>query len=115
MDQGSTEKGDVVEIITTRQQLVDLAQRLGMRDDWHEPDEQGVTARVDGLAFGNSGYWPLAEALRNGYSVRSVEQHVVLSVIHEDEACDDCGHAESEDVAAVNLATLLAWACGHEA
>lgn len=96
-------------VIHTRQQLIDLARELGVRADWHEPDEQGLTARVDGLKFDNAGFWPTAEALRSGIlSMRSVEQHVVIS---RQEIGDDGGVIDTEDVAAVNLATLLAWAC----
>lgn len=102
-------------IITTRQQLIDLARELGVRSDWHEPDEQGLTARVEGFTFDNAGFWPMADALRSGYlTTRSVEQHVILSRMEYD---DDNGSRvydqhNSEDIAAINLATLLAWACG---
>ena len=33
-------------VITTRQQLRDLRAALGVRPDWHEPDEQEVDAEV---------------------------------------------------------------------
>lgn len=32
-------------------QLKDVAIRLGVRPDWHEPDEQEVTAQVHGSCF----------------------------------------------------------------
>lgn len=35
--------------------LVKFAVQRGMRTDWHEPDEQGVTARVTGKRFDNAG------------------------------------------------------------
>lgn len=44
-------------IIQTQQQLKDLAKSLRVRNDWHKPDEQGVTAYVtpeDG-EFDNAG------------------------------------------------------------
>lgn len=43
------------DIITDRAELQDIARKLGVRADWHEPDEQGVTARVTGYQFDNAG------------------------------------------------------------
>ncbi len=113
-----------MDIITTRQQLLDLARKLGVRSDWHEPDEQGLTARLDGFIFDNAGFWPTADAVtaqaRMGLGfvdVRRVEQHVVITrTVSDDDGCGECGHvaSDTEDVAAINLATLLAWACGYE-
>jgi hypothetical protein len=110
-----------MEIIQTRQQLVELAKTLGVRADWHEPDEQGITADVEGGTFDNAGFWPTATVM--GWvtasavtrsvlrTMRGVEQHVVL---YKRVGPDDDAFAESEPVAVVNLATLFAWACGHE-
>jgi hypothetical protein len=96
-------------IITTRQELTNLARELDVCSNWHEPDEQGLTARVEGFVFDNAGFWPTAEALRHGHlTTRSVEQHVILTRTVEDEY----GNTDTDDVAAINLATLLAWACG---
>lgn len=78
--------------IHTREEFVKLARTLGVRDDWHEPDEQEVTAEVRGGRFDNAGYWG-AEDIG---TVRS-ELHVVLS-------------QSGKPVAAVNLADLCAWA-----
>jgi hypothetical protein len=99
-------KEHAMRVITTRQELTDLARELGVRSDWHEPDEQGLTARVEGFTFDNAGFWPTINAPGTWRTdTRGVELHVILS--HTTEAFND-----SKDVAAVNLATLLAWACG---
>ena len=95
--------------ITRREELVQLARDLGTRPDWHEPDEQEVDAVVRGNDFDNAGFWPEA-LVRPAFSgkdtdgtpysypeFRLTEKHVVIK--HHGEA-----------VAAVNLATLLAWA-----
>ena len=36
--------------------MVKLADYLGVRNDWHEPDEQEVTAEVTGTSFDNAGF-----------------------------------------------------------
>jgi hypothetical protein len=100
-----------MQIIHTREQLRELARDLGVRSNWHEPDEQGLTARLDGMSFDNAGFWPTAEALRSGHlTVRSVEQHIVITRADPDDGCNECGQGEGTDVAAINLATLLSWA-----
>ena len=90
-----------MEIITTRAELVELAQRLGVRRSWHEPDEQGLTVKVEGRSFDNAGFWPTAEATAYGMPATSVEKHVII-------------RKDGQAVAAVNLATLFAWATGYE-
>lgn len=80
--------------ITERNYFVQLAKLLDVRPDWHEPDEQEVTARVSGTKFDNAGFWPHPESYNPPVSV---EQHVIFS---------QCGI----DVAVVNLASLCAWA-----
>ena len=70
-----------------------LAADLKVRHDWHEPDEQDLTARVEGVTFDNAGFWPASEA-----GLAAPELHVVLT-------------QDGHDVACVNLATLFAWAC----
>lgn len=103
-------------IITSRAQWMALSKMLGVRPDWHEPDEQYVTARVEGLTFDNAGFWPTAVAPHP----TTVELHVIISTINDndhDDGCDDftaCGHQKITDVAAVNLATLCAWAAGYD-
>lgn len=87
--------------ISTRAQLIELAKELKTRPDWHEPDEQELTAQVKGFNFDNAGFWPEDE--QHAYTAPEIiEQHVIL-------------YQEDRPVAAVNLATLFAWATGHEA
>lgn len=87
--------GTVVERIDTLRQLRRLARDLGVRSDWHEPDEQELTARVEGKSFDNAGFWPADDT--RIFDADILELHVILSV-------------DNEDVAAINLATLLSWA-----
>lgn len=80
--------------ITDRKYFIQLARTLGVRSDWHEPDEQNVTARVSGTRFDNAGFWPHPES----YSPpTTVEQYVTIV-------------RDGVEVAHVNLATLCAWA-----
>ena len=37
-----------------KEELQQFAQTYGLRDDWHEPDEQGVTAFVTGIKLDNA-------------------------------------------------------------
>lgn len=43
--------------INTRDELKALAAELGVRPDWHEPDERGVNALVSGHMLDNAGFW----------------------------------------------------------
>jgi hypothetical protein len=87
-----------MKIINTRAELVALAAELGVRADWHEPDEQGLIAIPEGFVFDNAGFWP--DRGDNRYrSPDVIEQHIIL-------------RQHGKDVAAVNLATLFAWATG---
>lgn len=40
--------------INTREQLIQLRDALGVRLDWHEPDEQGVSVCIEGREFDNA-------------------------------------------------------------
>lgn len=83
--------------LTERAELVTLAEELGVRPDWHEPDEQDVTATTHGVSFDNAGFW--GETYRSSFDGRSrTERYVKL-------------YKGGKPVAAVNLATLFAWAC----
>lgn len=77
--------------INTKKDLKALARQLQVRPDWHEPDEQDVTAEVHGTDFDNAGFWP--EEYASGHA----EMHVIIS-------------QGGKPVAAVNLATLFSWA-----
>lgn len=81
--------------ITKRSELIDLANKLGVRPEWHEPDEQSVTATVKGRRFDNAGFWPDAS------HPSILERHVILK-------------QNGKPVGAVNLATLFAWATGFD-
>ena len=74
-----------IHYVTSRRTLLALKKDAGLRDDWHEPDEQDVKAKCVGSKFDNAGF--------------GTEKHIVLT--HN--GCDY----------AVNLATLLAWATGY--
>lgn len=102
--------------ISSRAELAALARELEVRPDWHEPDEQGLTADVFGRSFDNAGSWPLDRADSAGapfgrtYSIepeRSTEMYVVL---YQSPPGLGAG-TYPEPVAAVNLASLFAWAC----
>lgn len=90
------------ERITARGGFIALARELGVRPDWHEPDVQGVSARVRGEDFDNAGFWPErgASSAQDGYDA---EMHVVLFTERE-------GYSSPVPRAAVNLATLCSWA-----
>lgn len=83
--------------INTREQLEELAEHLGVREDWHEPSEQGLAAEVRGRNFDNAGSWGREDLAGKSHE----ELHVVL-------------FREGDEVAMVNLATLLAFATGWE-
>lgn len=78
-------------LIITPSDLLALAKELGVRRDWHEPDEQDVTAAVDGKVFDNAGFWG------DGHGGVDEELHVNI-------------YQGRHVVAQVNLATLCAWA-----
>ena len=86
--------------IQTREDLRKVAALLGVRHDWHEPDEQNVTATVTGRSFDNAGFWP--RELHRDLHKRvpgAIEMYVEIV-------------QDGNVVAQVNLATLLAMAAG---
>ncbi len=103
--------------ITTRQQMADLADRLGVRPDWSEPDNQGLTASVHGIHFDNAGHFPI-ERVPPGRG--DVAADLPLCGIPDPRPTT--AHAEiyatllqhGKPVAMVNLATLCALAAGHD-
>lgn len=84
--------------ITNLSQLKFLASELGVRHDWHEPDDQNVSAEVRGGWLDNAGYWGSLSAL---LPVTDDQKELWVVIKHN-----------GEPVAEVNLATLLAFACG---
>jgi hypothetical protein len=84
--------------IHERRELQALAARLRVRPDWHEPDEQEVTAIVWGDDFDNAGFWGHnPDGSLDTYGDGRQEFWVELS-------------KDGQPVAEINLATLLAWA-----
>jgi hypothetical protein len=92
--------------ILERDELRRLARELGVRPDWHEPDEQNVGAKVYGTSFDNAGFWGYRADQSPHPDVE--ELHVILWRTRYDEMTDR--REDVEPIAAINLATLLAWA-----
>lgn len=84
--------------IRSQKQLKELALWLNVRKDWHEPDEQEVTVEVKGSSFDNAGFWPAAVVVPGSKPL--LEKHVIIK-------------KDGKPVAAVNLASLFAMACGN--
>jgi hypothetical protein len=87
--------------INSRDQLVRLARELGVRDNWHEPDEQEVTVKVRGDSFDNAGFWGRYKGELNTFG--DGQQEVWVELLKD-----------GEPVAEINLATLFAFATGYE-
>jgi hypothetical protein len=84
--------------INSQSELAELAVQFGTRPDWHEPDEQGLTAHVFGFSFDNAGSWGQAA---QHMTEASRELWVRL-------------YKDNVPVADVNLATLFSWAARDE-
>jgi hypothetical protein len=88
-----------MKMIHTQAELQAIARELGVRADWHEPDEQEVTAEVQGHSFDNAGFWGEETLTRHGYDWPGLEMYVTL-------------YQDGKPVAEVSLATLFAMAAG---
>lgn len=86
--------------ITSREQLAEFAREHKLRDDWHEPDEQGINAIVVGTHLDNANCSPPKDGWDTPQEA-SVEFGVYLV---DDET--------QQPLAFVNLALLLAFATG---
>lgn len=84
------------ELIETPEQLEAFRERYGVREDWHEPDEQEVSASVVGERLDNA-----RGAYTNG--IGHYEELVVVLKV------------DGKDAAQINLANLLAWGCTGKA
>lgn len=89
----------------TGKRLLDFVARRRPRDDWHEPDEQGIGATFVGKkldnAEGDLPYYGLAyDFIDPGRDLRSVVAHELLVVLR---------HEDGEEVT-LNLASVLALA-----
>lgn len=49
--------------VDEREELAYFANEVGTRLDWHEPDEQDLTALHFGRSFDNAGFWGKRSAL----------------------------------------------------
>ena len=78
-----------LEVITTRKQLETFKSHCILRDDWHEPDEQGITGFVVGSDFDNANL--------DG----NIDYALVLCY-------------SGKPKAIVNVAMLCAWATGYK-
>lgn len=66
-------------------EMINLKKQLGVRDDWHEPDEQEVTVKISGNHLDNAGAGP-------EFMIHFLQ--------------------DNKEVAQVNLANLCAFASG---
>jgi len=88
----------MVPTVSNPEGLKALARKLGVRPDWHEPDEQEVTARVFGASFDNAGFY--GEGSRPNGRISSPDAEELFVRLYKD----------GSPVADVNLATLFAMA-----
>lgn len=87
--------------INSARALEDFRQEYGLRPDWHEPDEQGITAYALGNHLDNA----MGPTVEHGHG----ELQIVLA--REAEGMDTSFERSTFlPVAVVNLATLLSWA-----
>ena len=84
--------------INTKEELQRFANDHGLRYDWHEPDEQDISAEVFGRSFDNAGFWGMNRDVTDYIK----EMYVVLFKVDQ---------GERIPVAEVNLATLFSFAC----
>ena len=104
--------------INTKDELKELAESLGVRNDWHEPDEQGVRAITFGQSFDNAGHWGIKHLAdretdarmrlwnpkntTDGGVIEDTQRFVEMFVVL---------YKNDIAVAEINLATLFAFAC----
>lgn len=75
-----------LESIETREDMLRVFNELEPREDWHEPDEQGITVQITGKTFDNA----------------NVEGEILVLLLKD-----------GEPKYVVNLATLFAIASGN--
>lgn len=88
--------------IRTRKELLTLARDLGVRPDWHEPDEEGVDAVVCGNVFDNADRVCGSRWCSSSDPSRTFEEIGVYLM------------KDGEPVASINLANLFAFACTED-
>jgi hypothetical protein len=84
--------------INSKEELRKFANDNHLRYDWHEPDEQDISAEVFGRSFDNAGFWGMNSNVTDFIK----EFYVVLFKLDQ---------GERIPVAEVNLATLFSMAC----
>ncbi len=84
--------------INSAADLMDLHEGYGLRDDWHEPDNNGITAYVTG------------NHLDNAMGPTTEHAHGELNVVIAYEQDSEGSVRVYKPVAVINLATLLSWA-----
>lgn len=94
-----------VKPLHTKQDLIAFAKEHGLRPDWHEPDEQGISARLIGSHLDNAMGATMRPLPQDDPTNPHGEFNIVLSKSHTYEQDE-----VPVDIAVVNLADLLAWA-----
>ena len=102
----TVEKDVPVPMIREPYDLEMFRKRHGLRDNWHEPDERGISARIIGRHLDNA----MGSTTRHEHADWGGEFNVVLTSVEYDEESNE--HT-SRDLAVVNLATLLSWAAQY--
>ena len=85
-----------IRTLSERYELVELARELKVRDDWHEPDEQDLTAKVYGNVFDNA----MGPGFEHAYGPPENEYLEMFVELRKNHV----------PIAQVSLATLFAWA-----
>ena len=80
--------------------LAQFAAEHGLRPDWHEPDEQGVGARIIGTHLDNA-FGAMAGRSISPFDGREFGEFNIVLTVEDDEGVP-------QDAAVVNLASLLA-------
>lgn len=80
--------------------VAEFAREHGLRPDWHEPDEQGVGARIIGTHLDNA-FGAMAGRSVSPLDGRDFSEFNVILTVEDDEGVP-------RDAAVVNLASLLA-------
>ena len=90
--------------IRTQEELADLADELGLRMDWHEPDEQEISVRFE-EGYGDRGF-------DNAMGTSIVPEEVDPWQFDADRRWEHCIVIQKagEDIAVVNLAQVFHWA-----
>lgn len=88
--------------IHSAKDLEEFRSAQGIRFDWHEPDEQGITAYTLGDHLDNA----MGATVEHGHG----ELQIVIAKEVESEEGTSFDNATFRPIAAVNVASLLSWA-----